>query len=193
MNDYQPALDQLRERRKGKPGELWFIIGLSCMAISPFVLAIIHNEGAEYDALKAQGVVSQAQIIGHEQREEQYDGRKGRSRTKTLNFVELRYDATTKTSYADWKSSGAIAPNKYPASLTKELEVPESYLETHPVGSAKPVVFLPGNPGSMELAEQLEFETSFGYFLKYYLAMAALFAAGTAMAVFGWRKRKAHG
>lgn len=192
MNNYQPALNQLRERRKGKPGELWLAIGVSCMAISPFVLAIVHNEGAEYELLKAQGVVSQAQITGHEQREEDYAGRKGRTRTKTLHFIEVRYDAAASATYADWKGGGAVATNKYPARLTNKFEVSEPYLQTHPVGSQKPVVFLRGNADSMELVEQVNYESSFSYFLKYYLEMAALFAAGLAMMVFGWRKRRAH-
>jgi hypothetical protein len=72
---------------------------------------------------------------------------------------------------------------------TAELDVPEPYLATHPVGSARPVAFLRGDAASMELVEQLEYETSTSYFLRYYLAMAALAAAGLAMAVAGWKKR----
>lgn len=192
MNDYQPALDQLRERRKGKPGELWLAIGIACMAISPFVLAIVHNEGAEYAQLKTQGVVAQARITGHEEREVDYSGRKGRNRTKTLHFVELRYDLNSATSYAQWKSSGKVTPSQYPVMATTKVEVPQGYLASHPVGQDRPVALLRGDSSSMELVEQVESETSLGYFLKYYLAMAALFAAGAAMTLVGWRQRKAH-
>lgn len=193
MNDYKPALAALRERRKGKPGELWLAIGVACMAIAPFVLAIVHNEGAEFDELKQQGVVSEAQILRHSQREKHYTDRKGRDKTSTVYSVEVRYDANAKTTFADWKTNGSVAPAKYPATLTHQFDISGSYVESHPAGTSKPVVFLPGNMSSMKLAEQVEAETSFSYFLKYYLAMAALFAAGAAMTVVGWRKRKAGG
>jgi hypothetical protein len=40
------------------------MIGLALMVISPFVLAIVHGEGDEYDALKAQGMVTMRRLPG---------------------------------------------------------------------------------------------------------------------------------
>ena len=39
MNEYQPALDQLRERLKGRPGELMLWIGVAAMLLAPAFLA----------------------------------------------------------------------------------------------------------------------------------------------------------
>jgi hypothetical protein len=189
VNDYRPALDQLRERRKGKPGELRLIIGLALMVVSPFVLAIVHGEGTEYDALKAQGVVAIAEISDHEQREESYTDRKGRSKSRTNHYLKVRYDLNAATGYTAWKASGKLAPSQYPVITTTELMVPQSYLATNAVGAKRPVVLMRGNSSKLELVEQLEYETSASYFLKYYLAMAALFGAGLVMTVVGWRRR----
>ena len=189
MNDYQPALDQLRERRKGKPGELTLMIGLALMVISPFVLAIVHGEGDEYDALKTQGVVTMAEIAGHASREEGYTDRKGRSKTRTNHYLKVRYDLNAATTYPEWKANAKLAPASYPVITTTEFEVPQPYLATNPVGTKKPVALMRGDSSTLELVEQLEYETSASYFLKYYLAMAALFVAGLAMTVHGWRKR----
>lgn len=193
MSEYQPALDQLRERRKGKSGDLSLVIGLASMAIAPFVLAIVQTESSDYEALKAHGVVSEAQIVDHERRENARADRKGRERSTTSHLLKVSYDLNSATSYADWKAGGTIAKGQYPVIATSEFEVPESYLETNPVGATKPVVMMRGDSSSLELVEQMEYETSVGYFLKYYAAMAVLFAAGLAMAIFGWRKRKVHG
>jgi hypothetical protein len=183
---------QLPKRNRGKPGELMLIIGVLPVLIAPFVLAIVHSEGAEYDVLKAQGVVAEAEILAHKEREVYRSDRKGRDRSTTSHILEVRYDAMAATPYADWKKSGKILPSQYPALVTNEFEVPESYLATSPVGSKKPVALLRHNANTMRLTETVEYETSASYFMQYYLAMGALFLAGIAMMVVGWRKRKAH-
>jgi hypothetical protein len=53
MNDYQPALDQLRERRKGKPGELLLMTGLVAMIVAPFGLFLTNQESGNLSDLKA--------------------------------------------------------------------------------------------------------------------------------------------
>jgi hypothetical protein len=192
MTEYRPVLDELRERRKGKPGEFLLILGLLPVVIAPVVLAIVHGEAAEYNLLKADGVVAEAEILAHKEEEIYNTSQKGRDRSTTAHILEVRYDAMSATPYAQWKQTGKIVPAQYPALVNTEFEVASAYLATNAVGSKQPVVSIRNNPSTMRLVETVEYETSSANFLRYYLAMGALFVAGIAMMVVGWRKRKAH-
>ncbi|TAG01930.1 MAG: hypothetical protein EAZ43_10540 [Betaproteobacteria bacterium] len=183
--------NQPPKKSDGKPGEWLLIIGFLLVLVPPIVLAIVHNEAAEYSQLKSQGVVAEAQVQAHEQRAVYGGVRKGRDRSTTSHILEVRLDAMAATSYAEWKATRALRVSKYPAMVTRECEVSQSDIANHPVGSKHPVLFLKNNLTRMELVSTVERETSFAYFLKYYLAMGALFLAGAAMTVAGWRKWKA--
>jgi hypothetical protein len=185
--------NQPTKKSQGKPAEWLLIIGLLLVLVPPIVLAIVHNEAAEYSQLKSQGVVAEAQVQAHKQREVYGSGRKGRDRSTTAHLLGVRLDAMAATSYTEWKATGALRASKYPALVTREFEVSQSDIASHPVGSKHPVLFLKNNSIRMELVSAVERETSLTYFLKYYLAMGALFLAGVAMTAVGWRKWKARG
>ena len=62
MNDYRLAADQLRERRKGKPGELLLMTGVVLMIAAPFALVLTNQHGEKLADLKAQGMVAEATV-----------------------------------------------------------------------------------------------------------------------------------
>ena len=51
MNDYQLVADQLRERRKGKPGELLLMTGVVLMIAAPFALVLTNQNGEKLAVL----------------------------------------------------------------------------------------------------------------------------------------------
>lgn len=178
-------------KSQGKPGEWLLILGLLLLLVPPMVLAIVHSEATEYAQLMSQGVVAEAQVQAHKEHAVYGSGSKSRDRSTTSHLLEVRYDTMAATSYAEWKASGAFRASKHPAFVTRQFEVSRSEIANHPVGSKHPVIFLKNNSIPMELVSTVEREISLAYFLKYYLAMGALFLAGLVMMFVGWRKWKA--
>ena len=193
MNDYQPALDQLRQRRKGKPGELLLMLGLCCMLIAPFALFLTNQEGERLAALKSEGMVAQATVKDKSVGSESYTDRKGRSKTRDLYQLNLSHDFNAQLKYADWKAGKPFPKSQYPAVTSREIEVGSSYYDALTAGQRTIVIHNPSDYKSMMLTEEFEYETSFAYMMWWYLGTAAAVLAGFAMTVAGWRKRKAFG
>jgi hypothetical protein len=189
MNDYQPALDQLRERRKGKPGELLLMIGLVLMVIAPFALFLTNQEGEKLAALKDNGMVAQATVKEKSVRSESYADSKGRSKTRDLYLLNLSHDFNAQQKYADWKAGKPFPVSKYPAVTTREIEVGSSYHDALAAGQKTTVIHNPSDYKSMMLTEEFEYETSFAYMMWWYLGTGAAFLAGLTMTAMGWRKR----
>jgi hypothetical protein len=192
MNDYQPALDQLRERRKGKPGELLLMIGIALMLVAPFALVLTNQNGEKLADLQSEGKVAEATIRDKSVRTEGYTDRKGRSKTRELHIVNLSHDLNAQLAYADWKAGQPFPSSKYPAVTAREIEVGSGYYDALVTGQKTTVIHNPTDHKSMMLTEQLEYETSLAYRLWWYLGTALAVLAGLAMAVIGWRKRKAN-
>ena len=193
MNEYQPALDKLRERRKGKPGELLFMLGLCCMLIAPFALVLTNQEGEKLAALKSQGMVAEATLKDKSVRSESYTDRKGRSKTRDLYSLNLSHDLNAQLKYADWKAGKPFPISQYPAVTTREIEVGSSYYEALVAGQPTTVIHNPLDYNSMMLTEEFEYKTSFAYMMWWYLGTGAAVLAGFAMTIAGWRKRKVYG
>lgn len=193
MNDYQPALDQLRERRKGKPGELLLMLGLCCMLIAPFGLFLTNQEGGKLAALKDQGMVAEVTVKNKSVRGESYTDSKGRSKTRDLYSLNLSHDLNAQLKYADWKADKPFPKSQYPAVTTREIEVGSAYYESLADGQRTTVIHNPSDYNSMMLTEQFEYETSLAYMMWWYLGTGAVVLAGLAMTIAGWRKRKAYG
>lgn len=189
MSDYQPTLDQLRERRKGKPGEWLLILGLCCMLIAPFAFFLTNQEGERLGALKSEGMVAEATVKDKSVRSESYTDRKGRSKSRDLYSLNLSHDFNAQQKYADWKAGKPFPKSQYPAVTTREIEVGSSYHEALAAGQKTTVIHNPSDYKSMMLTEEFEYETSFAYMKWWYLGTGAAFLAGLAMTVLGWRKR----
>jgi hypothetical protein len=189
MSEYQPALDQLRERRKGKPGELLLMIGLVLMIIAPFALVLTNENGEKLAALQSEGKVAEATVKDKSVRTESYTDRKGRSKTRELHILNLSHDFNAQLAYADWKAGKPFPASKYPAVTAREIEVGSAYYEALDAGQKTTVVHNPSDYKSMVLTEQLEYETSLSYMIWWYLGTGAAILAGLAMTIMGWRKR----
>jgi hypothetical protein len=189
MSEYQPVLDQLRERRKGKPGELLLMIGLALMLIAPFALVLTNQNAETLSALQSEGKVAEATVKDKSVRSESYTDSKGRSKTRELHVLNLSHDFNAQLGYADWKAGKAFPKSQYPAVTAREIEVGSGYYDALSKGQKTTIIHNPSDYKSMMLTEQLEYETSFGYRLWWYLGTGAAILAGLAMAVVGWRKR----
>lgn len=190
MSEYQPALDQLRERRKGKPGELMLWTGVLCLVLAPAFLVGLRIGDQQNATLASAGVVSEAVVKAKRERTETGTNRKGRTTTRTVYSVTVAYDFNAQTPYAAWQDGAAIAKPAYPAPTTGEIDVPQSYHDALQIGQTTTVVRDPTDYKSLTLTEKLAYEQSFAYHLPWYLGLAAVFLAGLALTVLGWRKRR---
>jgi hypothetical protein len=189
MNEYRPALDVLRERRKGKPGELPLMIGIVLMIAAPFILVLQQANSEKLEALKSDGKVAEAIIKDKSVRSESYTDSKGRQKSRDVHTLNIQHDINAELTYADWSAGKPFAKPQYPAVATISIEVGEAYYDAQSVGRKTTVVRIPSDYKSMMLTEQLQYETSFAYNLWWYLGGAALFMAGLGLSVIGWRKR----
>jgi hypothetical protein len=189
MNDHKLVADQLRERRKGKPGELLLMTGVVLMIAAPFALVLTNQNGEKLAVLKAQGMVSQATVKAKAVRSESYTDRKGRPKSRDHHSLDLAHDINAELKYADWQAGKPFARPQYPAVTTTSIEVGESYYDNLAAGRKITVVRIPSDYGSMMLTEQLEYETSLAYRMWWYLGAGAAVLAGFVMTVMGWRKR----
>jgi hypothetical protein len=189
MNEYRPALDELRERRKGKPGELLLMTGVVLMIAAPFGVLLSNENAEKLAALKADGMVAEATVKDKSIRSESYTDRKGRAKSRDQHALNLAHDINAEVKYADWKAGKPFAKPQYLAVTTTSIDVGEAYYEALAAGQKTTVVRNPSDYNSMMLTEQLEYETSFAYLMWWYLGVGAAFLAGLAMAVMGWRKR----
>lgn len=189
MNEYRPALDALRERRKGKPGELLLMTGVVLMIAAPFALVLTNQNGEKLAVLKAEGVVAEAMVKSKTVRSESYTDRKGRSKTRDLHALDLTHDLNAELKYADWKAGKPFAKPQHPAVTSTSIDVGKSYHDALATGQKTSVVRVPTDYKSMMLTEQFEYETSFAYMVWWYLGVGAAVLAGLGMTVTGWRKR----
>lgn len=189
MNEYKPALDELRERRRGKPGELLLMTGVVLTIAAPFGLLLSNENAEKLAALKSQGMVAEATIKDKLVRSESYTDRKGRPKSRDQHALNVAHDINAELKYADWKAGKAFAKPKYPAVTTTSIDVDESYYDALAAGQTTTVVRNPSDYNSMMLTKQLEYETSLAFRIWWCLGAGAAFLAGLAMAVMGWRKR----
>lgn len=189
MNDYQPALDQLRERRKGKPGELLLMTGLVAMIVAPFGLFLTNQESGNLSDLKRSGMVAEATVKDRSLESESYTDRKGRTKSRDTFKLKLSHDFNSQQKYADWKAGKPFPISQYPAVTTREIAVGRSYFDALSAGQKTTIIHNPSDYDSMMLTEEFEHQTSFTYMMWWYLGAGAIFFAGLAMTIAGWRKR----
>lgn len=189
MTDYQPALDQLRERRKGKPGELLLMTGLVAMIVAPFGLFLTNQESGNLSTLKSSGMVAEAIVKDKSLESESYTDRKGRTKSRDVYNLNLSHDFNAQQKYADWKAGKPFPVPQYPAVTAREIAVGGSYYDALNAGQKTTIIHNPSDYGSMMLTEEFEYKTSFAYMMWWYLGAGAVFLAGLAMTITGWRKR----
>jgi hypothetical protein len=189
MSEYRPVLEELRERRKGKPGELQLMVGGVLILAAPFVLLLQQANGEKLDALTSEGRVAEAFVKNKSVRSEGYTDSKGRQKSRDVYTLDLQHDINAELAYADWKAGKSFTKPQYPAVTTKALEVGQSYYDALAVGAETTVVRIPTDYSSMMLTAQVEYETSLASKLLWYLAAGTAMLAGLVLGVTGWRKR----
>lgn len=189
MNEYRPALDVLRERRQGKPGELGLMLGMVLMIAAPAALVLQQVNGENLDALKAEGKVAEAIVKEKSVRSESYTDSKGRQKSRDVHMLSFQHDINAELGFADWSGGKAFAKPQYPAVTTTSIEVGESYYDALSVGAKTTVVRIPSDYKSMMLTDQVEYETSFAYDMWWYLGAGAALLTGLALTLSNWRKR----
>ncbi|MFM5930580.1 MAG: hypothetical protein ACKOPQ_06700 [Novosphingobium sp.] len=191
MNDYQAVSDQLRARRKGKPGELMLVLGVVIALAGPFAAALSRESAAKLAQIKAEGMVTQALVKTANVRSESYTDRKGRTKTRELHELGVEHDLNAQLPYVEWKAGKPFPQPRYKAVTSVTLDVGEAAYDRLPPGTITTIARLPSDYKSTVLTERVERETAFGYMLAWYLGAAAAVAAGLALAIAGWRRRKA--
>lgn len=189
MNEYRPALDVLRERRKGKPSELGLMLGILLIIAAPAALVLHRVNGENLDVLITEGKVAEAIVKEKSVQSESYTDRKGRQKSRDVHKLNLQHDINAELAFADWGSGKAFAKPQYPAVTTTSIEVGESYYDALSVGAKTTVVRIPSDYKSMMLTDQVEYETSFAYSMWWYLGACAALLAGLALTLSNWRKR----
>lgn len=191
MNEHIKRRHQLPVRKPARPGDLQFWTGILFVLAAPFVLYAVLFVAQEHVALKSHGIVSEAVVKAKSVLTESYTDRKGRPKTRAIYNVSFEHDINAATTYPDWKSTGVIAIPNYPATSMSDAAVPRSYFDDLAIGETTTIVRDPNDYSVLLLVEQLEYETSMAYYLKWYLGLGAVFLAGVILTLRGWRKRRA--
>ncbi len=189
MNPYHPVADQLRERRRGKPGELQLALGLALTTAMPFAAYLSSDAARKLEALKTRGAVAEATVVARSSRSETYVDGQGRRKTRMIYSLSLQHDLNREASYAEWKVAGRLPASDYPALTTTRLDVGQSAYEALAAGQKAMILRDPSEPAGTELLQRVEAETAPGYLTLWYAAAIVGALAGLAMMGFGWRKR----
>lgn len=189
MNEYRPALNVLRERRRGKPGELGLMLGILLMIAAPAALVLHRVNGENLDALKTEGRVAEATVKEKSVQSESYSDSKGRQKSRDIHMLNLQHDINAELAFADWSGGKAFAKPQYPAVTTTSIEVGKSYYDALSVGAKTTVVRIPSDYKSMILTDQVKYEISFAYNIWWYVGAGAALLAGLALTLSNWRKR----
>lgn len=193
MSEYQPVLEVLREKRRGKPGELMLTLGILTMIAAPFGLVLATQSIDNLAALKTEGMVAEATVTDKAVRAESYVDSNGRARIRDSHKLSLRHDLNAQLSYADWKAGKPFPAPQFPALTTREITVAQAAHAALAKDQTTTVIHNPQDYSSMMLTEAFEQQTSGSTMLLWYLGAAAAFVAGAAMTVIGWRQRTARG
>lgn len=189
MTGHSDVMAELRERKRGKPGELLLLGGALCLLVVPIVWSFNQGNDEQLAMLEETGVVALGTITGKAIAEEAHTNRRGVSQTTTIHRIAVNYDLNAAMPYRQWAETGEMLESSDAIKTTGWIDVIRFDYGSSAKGQQEPVVFLPGQSDSLMLAEQLRFRTSplaHGLWLAAY-ALGLL--AGGAMLVLGWKKR----
>jgi hypothetical protein len=185
--------DQLRSRKRGKPGELLMLGGGLCLLAVPLVWSLNGDNDRQLAAIEETGVVGLGTITDKAIVEETHTNRRGVSQTATIHRIAVNYDLNATMPFRQWKASGETLESSDAIRATGWIDVMRFEYDGYAIGQQEPVVFLSGQNDSLMLAEQLRFRASP---LAHGLWLAAYgigMLSGIIMVVLGWKKRfRAH-
>ena len=92
--------------KKSNAFQMWVSAALLLLLLAPAILFINDENGARIAALRTEGLVTEAKVVGKRKVEEPYTDSKGRSKTTIASFVDIEYDSQTSQSYPEWLNNG---------------------------------------------------------------------------------------
>lgn len=189
MTSESDVTAKLRERKRGKPGELLLLCGMVCLLAVPFVWWLNAGNDEQLAVLEENGVVTLGTITGKTVVEEARTNRRGVSQTTTIHRIAVNYDLNAAMPYRQWAETGETLERSHAIRATAWIDVIRFDYGNYAKGQLEPVVFLPGNSDSLMLAEQLRFRTSTLAHGLWLAAYALGMMVGGAMLILGWKKR----
>lgn len=178
-------------KSKGKPGEWWLIISLSCLLIGPILGLFTMGLRNENQAMQEQAVVAKAEVVRKFTEELTHSNRKGRQTNTTSYKLEVAYDAMSQNSFKGWVGGEPYKESQFPVRSTWSFETTQDWYEKVKEKDAVMIAMLPSELQSMDLAEEI-LETGKGpMYPLMFLGSAVLVIAGIGAGLLGWRQRKA--
>lgn len=95
--------------KKSGSFQIWASVALLLLLLAPAIFFINDENGTRIAALRTDGLVTEAKVIGKRKVKEPYTDSKGRSKTTTASFIDLEYDSQTSQSYTEWLANGEKA------------------------------------------------------------------------------------
>lgn len=175
-----------------KRASLWFAGALLSGLAAPTLVAVGSDHQARVDALRHDGLVATATIVGKQRVEVPYTDRKGRSKTRTRTMISLRYDHEASLPYAAWLAGGEqplpITGNEIPVTFDRQSTTAE--FDAARAGQTLPVVILPTDRGTAETAEFVKSYSNFWTLIAAGVAALVTLVTG-ALGFANWRKGRA--
>lgn len=95
--------------KKSNAFQIWASAALLLLLMAPAIFFINDENGARIAALRTEGLVTEAKVVGKRKVEEPYTDSKGRTKSTTASYIDLEYDSQTSQSYPDWLTKGEKA------------------------------------------------------------------------------------
>ncbi len=173
--------------KKTSKSQIWASVALLSLLMAPAVFFISTENGDRIEALRKEGLVTEATVLGKRRVEEPYTDSKGRTKTTTTSYIDMEYDSQTSQTYQDWLTGGEKAQPAVPghAMSSYAYRSTNADYDAAKPGDKLPVVIHRYERTRAELAS---------YVKTYNNRMMMLFGAlcgllGLASAAMAWRTR----
>lgn len=100
--------------KKSSAFQIWASAALLLLLLAPAIFFINDENGTRIAALRTDGLVTEAKVVGKRKVEEPYTDSKGRSKTTIASIIDLEYDSQTSQSYTEWFTNGEKAKSAAP-------------------------------------------------------------------------------
>lgn len=95
--------------KKSNAFQIWACAALLLLLLAPAMFFINDENGTRIAALRTDGLVTEAKVLGKRKVDEPYTDSKGRTKTTITSYIDLEYNSQTSMSYPEWLSGGEKA------------------------------------------------------------------------------------
>jgi len=173
--------------KKTSTSQIWASVALLSLLMAPAAFFISTENGDRIEALRKEGIVTEATVLGKRRVEEPYTDSKGRTKTTTASYIDIEYDTTASQTYQEWLAGGEKTQPPAPGmpQLHYAYRSTNADYDAAKPGDKLPVVFRRYESTRAELAS---------YVKTYNNSMMLLFGAlcgvlGLASAAMAWKTR----